>query len=134
MCPHCTDGQTMVRGAESRSNVQVLLAHELLSQSQLSTFLISILGTLKHPGKGHYKMVCLCSLFHTLLPSLLSTLNLDFQIPDIYSFSKYLLSTFRLPGHSPANVTKSAVSALTSRSVSFWKSAPFNSPKWLHTH
>lgn len=84
----------MVWGAERRSNVQVLLAHEFLSQSQLSTFLISILGTLKHAIKEHYKMVCL----YSLLPSLLSILNLDFQIPDIHSFSKYLLSTFRVPG------------------------------------
>lgn len=31
------------------------------------------------------------------MPSLLSILNLEFQIPDIHSFNKYLLSTFRAP-------------------------------------
>ena len=87
----------MAQGAGRKLTVQILLTHGLLSWEQLSSFLISILGPLKHPVKEHYKILCLCSLLRTLLPSLLNVLNLELQIPHIHLFSKYLLSTFRVP-------------------------------------
>ena len=50
---------------------------------------------------------------HIIAQSLLSFLNLEFQIPDIHSCNKYLLSKFRVPG-TLQQITKSPVSALPS--------------------
>lgn len=70
----------------------------------------SVLRILRHLIKEYYKIMFIS---HIIAQSLLSFLNLEFQIPDIHSCNKYLLSKFRVPG-TLQQITKSSVSALSS--------------------
>ena len=87
----------------------------------------SVLRILRHLIKEYYKIVFIS---HVIAQSLLSFLNLEFQIPDVHSCNKYLLSKFRVPG-TLQQITKSSVSALPSWCLClFGKSVSFR----LHTH
>ena len=70
----------------------------------------SVLRILRHLTKEYYKIMFIS---HIIAQSLLSFLNLKFQIPDIHSCNKYLLSKFRVPG-TLQQITMSPVSALPS--------------------